>query len=218
MSRDQGLTLIELVVAMAIFALVAVMGIQALTGSMRMRDRLAQIDSQTAELGLALDLLRADLGAVVPMLFYPPEGGAPRSALFLSPDGHSLSLSLAGQPGLRAEASAGLQRAEWRVEDGALYRRIWPALYPAPGQAAAPWVQVLDGVKDWSVRSYWAEIGWVGGVESGKPISAPDVTGTDQDGALLGVANSYSSALPLAIEVTLTTESFGPITILESVK
>ena len=37
---DRGLTLLELVAVLAIFSLVAVMGLQALSGMMRARDRL----------------------------------------------------------------------------------------------------------------------------------------------------------------------------------
>ena len=37
---DAGLTLIELIVAMALFALVAAMGLQVLNGMLRARDRL----------------------------------------------------------------------------------------------------------------------------------------------------------------------------------
>ena len=66
---DTGLSLIELVVAMALFAMVAIMGLQSLTGTMRISERLTQIDSDTAELGNAVALLRNDLTSVVPMLF-----------------------------------------------------------------------------------------------------------------------------------------------------
>ncbi|MGR3696731.1 MAG: PulJ/GspJ family protein, partial [Roseovarius sp.] len=47
---DRGLTLLELVAVLAIFSLVAVMGLQALSGMMRARDRLTDADEQAAAL------------------------------------------------------------------------------------------------------------------------------------------------------------------------
>ena len=41
---DKGLTLLELVVVLSLFALVAVMGLQALSGTMRAQDRLIGVD------------------------------------------------------------------------------------------------------------------------------------------------------------------------------
>ena len=57
-SRDRGLTLIELVVAMAVFALVAVMGLQSLSGSLRMRDGLTARAEDSAALAQAIAVLR----------------------------------------------------------------------------------------------------------------------------------------------------------------
>ena len=127
---DTGLSLIELVVAMALFAMVAIMGLQSLTGTMRISERLTQIDSDTAELGNAVALLRNDLTSVVPMLFYPPQG-APHRAVDLSQNGTHLGLSLAGQKTF-APAHTDRHRAEWSVDvtQGTLIRRFWPALLP----------------------------------------------------------------------------------------
>ena len=68
-ARDRGLSLIELVAAMAIFALVAVMGAQALGGMIRLRQGIAARSAEAAALDRTASLLRADLAAVVPMLF-----------------------------------------------------------------------------------------------------------------------------------------------------
>ncbi|RDD64029.1 prepilin-type N-terminal cleavage/methylation domain-containing protein [Thalassococcus profundi] len=216
---DGGLTLIELVVAMAIFALIAVMGLQALTGAMRMRDRLADIDTDTAELGLALGLLRADLGAVAPLLFYPPDG-PPLSALRLDPAGRVLGLSLAGQPSLPARPGPGLQRAEWRLDagTGTLSRRVWPVLHPAEAGQAAPEVVLMTGLRGWSLRTYWEGIGWVAGSTGNTPAIAPEIGPADDDEATERQPESYSSILPEAVELTLQTAELGEIVLVESLK
>lgn len=214
----RGMSLIELVVAMAIFALIAVMGLQALTGAMRMRDRLTEIDTNTAQLGLTLGLLRADLGAVVPLLFYTP-GGAPRSALHLDGTGRVLGLSLAGQPDLPHRPGPGLQRAEWRLDSaaGTLSRRVWPAIHPAGAGDAFPEVMMLQDVQGWSVRTHWPQIGWRQGTAGDIGQIARD-TGGDSDEALEAVPESYSSTLPEAIEVTLEIADFGSVVLMETLK
>ncbi len=219
MKTDRGLTLIELVVAMAIFALIAVMGLQALTGAMRSRDRMVQIDTNSAELGLALSLLRADLGALVPMLFHPP-GGTPRSALHLDAPGRVLGLSLAGQPALPPEPGPGLRRVEWRFDPGTgtLSRAAWPALYPVPSATGAPPMPVLTDVTSWAIRSHWPELGWLPGTTGGPPRAAPESSGSDTDGGRSATPESYSSTLPQAVELTLESRRYGRIVLVESLK
>lgn len=218
--RDAGLTLIELVVAMAVFALVAIMGVQALTGSLRSRDRLVALDAESAELGLALSLLRADLGAMVPMLFYPPDG-PPRGALDLGPRGREIGLSLAGQPVLPPMGGPGLHRAIWRHDPvpRTLSRQIWPVLSPAEPGGAAPEVVVLNGVTGLTLRSHWQTVGWVPGARADGIGVVPDAPGpADSDGATATVPSRYSSTLPQAVELTLDTLRHGRIVVMESLK
>lgn len=219
--RDQGLTLIELVAAMAIFALIAVMGLQSLTATLRTRDRLADMNAATAALSLPLALLRGDLTATVPMLFYPPGGAAPQSALRVSgagETGQTLSFSVAGRPVLAPSGgamAAGFHRVEWRLEAGTLYRRVWPVLDPA-AEARTPEVAMMEGVSRIAVRSYWAQIGWMEGVR-GPLGAAPTSVALDTD-TTGGAAEVFSDVLPQAIEVTLHTEALGPIPLLETLQ
>lgn len=214
-----GLTLIELIAAMAIFALVAVMGLQALTGALRMRDRLDGMAQQAGELGLGLGLLRNDLSAMMPLLFHPPSGGT-RSGLDLSGDGTVLSFSIGGQADVPPVDSLGLHRVEWRFDAGqqALLRRAWPVLNPANARAAGPEVPYLTGVRALRVRSYWPQKGWLPGVASGEPRSAPTAGPEDGDGPLVAVINSYSDTLPEAVEVMLELDGFGPIRLVETLR
>ena len=215
--QDPGLSLLELVVAMALFALVAVMGLQSLGGTMRMSERLGEIDTSTAEIGNALALLRSDIGAVVPMLFYPP-GAAPRSAIDLR-GGPLLALSLAGQPGL-SPANGDRHRAEWRLDaaDGTLYRRFWPTLIPADAAQASPEMAVLSGVRGLELRTYWAGLGWVAGAAPpvGDIVLSSDAPGDDDSGG--APPPTYFSTLPLALEVTLSTEHHGELRLVQSLR
>ena len=214
-ARDRGLSVIELVAAMAIFALVAVMGAQALGGMIRLRQGIAARSAEAAALDRTASLLRADLAAVVPMLFYPPGRAAPQSALSFR--NGVLALSAGGQPGLDSSAAStpGLQRIEWQLAGGQLSRRFWTALTPASAAARQPQMPVLDGVTGLHLRSYWEGTGWRGGVQPLALPPAPGSTDSDQAGAAPEV---YSSTLPLAVEVTLDTRAFGRITLVETLK
>ncbi|WGW05913.1 type II secretion system protein GspJ [Tropicibacter oceani] len=206
---DRGLSLIELVVAMAIFALVAIMGAQALTGMLRMRDGVTERARETAALAEATSLLRADLAAAVPVFFRPPDGSRQSAIDFR--DG-SLSLSVAGQPSLRAEAgSQALTRVEWRLQDGRLTRRVWPALYPARAASLGPEQLVYKGIEGLRLRSYVADIGWI----EGTPLPGQDTAASFDEDRFVA-PSSYSDNLPLAVEVTLQTRAFGDIPLLES--
>ncbi|WP_425099668.1 type II secretion system protein GspJ [Tropicibacter sp. S64] len=212
--KDDGLSLIELVVALAIFALVAIMGAQALTGMLRMRDGVTARSAHTAALAEATSLVRADLAAAVPMLFFPP--GQPYATSAISFSGGTLSLSTGGQPTLMTDADdIPLTRVEWRVEDGTLYRRSYPTLIPAATVRPTPDQPVMAGVEAIRLRTYVAETGWTEGLRQ-PGAQATGSSGDDDEGAALG--SSYSSALPLGIELTLVTRDYGDIPIVEALQ
>ncbi|MCP5074290.1 MAG: prepilin-type N-terminal cleavage/methylation domain-containing protein [Rhodobacteraceae bacterium] len=197
-AADSGMTLIELVAVLAIFALVAVMGMQALTGTLRARERLDTIEADTAEISLALALLRNDLRKAVPVFFQQP-GGDLESAIVVE-RGRLLAFTLAGQPRLDGNETNGLARVEWRFEPGSglLTRSSWPVLLPLNSAARTPKVEVLAGVQGLDVRSYDLNKGWISGVTA--------------------VVGGVSTKLPDLIEVSLRTERFQIIQVLVAVK
>ncbi|WP_294228452.1 prepilin-type N-terminal cleavage/methylation domain-containing protein [uncultured Shimia sp.] len=216
--NDHGLSLIELVVAMALFALVAVMGAQGLSGMLRLRDNLHERSETSAELAQAISLLRRDMSSAVPMPFFSPDDGPILSALI--EDTQGFSVSVGGQPTLHT--SGRLQpvfhRISWRVQPrlGLFTRQRWSTLTPLNSTALGPEVLVLDGVTDMRLRSYWGEIGWVNGLRP--PLQAvQSASNQDEDsGSIATVA--YSSGLPDGVEITLVTEKYGELVLLESLK
>lgn len=210
---DTGLSLIELVVALSIFTLVAVMGSQALTGMLRNRDIILEHVDDNAALSRALTLLRADLSAIVPMAFYPPNRQSPQSALRFR--GQTLSISVAGQPAFLTDGSIddGFHRVEWSLDENGLTRRNWVTLTPLDTSSKSTDQQVLSNVRDLRIRSYVTGRGWIDGLNSGS-VGATDSGG---DGDSAGAAPEvYSSALPQAIELSFTLEGIGPITLVQS--
>ena len=199
-SDTRGLTLLELVAAMAIFALVAVMGLQALSGSMRAQERLQGVDARTATLARALMHLRQDLGAAAPFDFVPPgEDTSLWPFVDQSGDDGRLSFSMAGQPVLPGVQAGGQGRVIWRFDAarGQLTRQVWPVLYPASDDAAGPEVVMLDGITDMQVQAHGGpDLGWLAGF------------GTRDD-------VSYER-LPQAVEVHLRSDTWGPLRVVVS--
>lgn len=216
MRSDRGLTLLELVAAMALFALVAVMGLQALTGTLRSSARLGDIADDTAQLADALALLRGDMASVVPMFFYTPDG-PPLAAVWQSENRDTVALSLAGQPGLAPRATD-RHRVEWRfdAQTGQLIRAFWPTLLPARPDQIGPETRVLEGVTGLSLRTYWPGAGWVEGHFPPASVALAAAPAEDQDiGAAAVPPAAYFSGIPLALEITIETEKWGPLPLIE---
>lgn len=192
--RDAGLSLLELVVVLAIFSMVAIMGLGALRGALRTQDGLTRIETHTADLARALTLLRADLEAMVPLSFTPP-GGRPEPAFQDLGDTGTVTFSIGGQAALPDQQLAGLSRVIWRLDpvSGRLTRQLWPVLRPADATAEAVEVPILDNVRDLEVRVNLPKAGWITGYGQTGPADLP---------------------LPRAVEITLTSVPDGPLRVL----
>ncbi|SMP05738.1 prepilin-type N-terminal cleavage/methylation domain-containing protein [Shimia sagamensis] len=216
--RDRGLSLIELVVAMALFALVAIMGAQGLSGMLRLRDNLHARSEASADLAQAISLLRRDMSSAVPMPFFSPDNGPILSALI--EDTQGFSVSVGGQPTL--QTSGRLQpvfhRVSWRIQprSGLFSRQRWSTLTPLNSTALGPEVPVLNGVISIRMRSYWGELGWVNGLRP--PLQAVQSAPNQDEDSGSNATVAYSSGLPDGVEITLVTEKHGELVLLESLK
>ena len=195
MTSERGLTLLELTAALAIFSLIAVMGLQALSATVLLQDRLGARHSATWELGEALTRLRADFDALAPFAFVPPDGQDDRQPAFVADAANGrFSLSLAGVGRLPGTQETGLGRAEWRLDaaSGTLRRRYWRDLAPFNASVAGPDQAILRDVSALQVRAL-TETGWV------------------SDFGLEEAASR--TRLPRAVEVTLRTGDHGDLRI-----
>lgn len=193
--RDAGITLLELVIVLSLFALVAVMGLQALNGAMRADARLSEVDDRTARMTRALTLLRNDLKSADSRAFWPPGAEQPKRAFIdLSANDGVLEFTIAGQAVLPDIQAAGFSRVIWRHdrEGNRLTRQAWPVLRPAADRAQAPEVEMLRGIVGLSVLSYAGEdAGWV------------NEYGTEKQ--------PFGGGLPEAVDLRLESEFYGPL-------
>lgn len=173
MSRsDQGFSLLELVVVLAIFALVALTGTQVIRAAIQADTRLSEIGDDSRELAVALALLRRDLGAAIGIGFVSPAGAA-EPPLRIGAEGFSLSV---GGLGFGPQDS-GFGRVVWRLDraSGALTRQVWTTLTPAAPQAGSGEVTLLRDVRAISVEAFQLPGGWQPGftADPRQPVSLP---------------------------------------------
>lgn len=112
----RGFTLIELVVALFIFALLASAGTALLSISIKSQNAVAASLDRNAQSGRILALLSTDLAQAVPRATRNTEGE--NQAAFVGRDGSADGVILAY---VRADVS-GIQRVEWRREGRRLIR------------------------------------------------------------------------------------------------
>lgn len=182
-SAEAGFTLVEMLVALVIFALLAGAGVGILRASI---DSQAAVDQRLAEagqIGRLHAVLASDLGQA---LDRPSRGpGEERPAFF--GDSQAMGLVRAGWSNLDDEQRSTLQRVEWRVEAGGLARIGHRRLDgPSEGQPAI----LADRLSRVSLRYRRADGGW-----------GPAFRSTTEE------------PLPAAVELVLSRAGEAPVTL-----
>ncbi|MFL0811073.1 MAG: type II secretion system minor pseudopilin GspJ [Agarilytica sp.] len=177
---SQGLTLIEVMVAVIIMALIGVISYQALDTTVRSKDVVEEHLADLARVDRAWTLLEADLRNIVNQSISPPGYGAGNAIpplvlgnnegeywMTMLRGGHANPLNL-----IRSE----MIRVGYRVEEETLWRDVWYNLAQTD-QEEARHQKIADGVERVEVRilsnqasSYtagpWVE-SWPSGVNAG---------------------------------------------------
>jgi general secretion pathway protein J len=116
-----GFTLLELLVALAIFSVMAAMAYSGLNGLIQNRDQLSQVSDRLHELQLTMDTLRRDLSQSIPRPVRD-ELGDLRPAMAAFPGRFDLELTRGGWPNPLAQPRSHLQRVVYRFEGDELVR------------------------------------------------------------------------------------------------
>lgn len=147
-ARSRGFTLLELVVALAVFSVLATLAYGSLARLLEARDTLAARAEALGRLQRVQALLARDCAALVQRPVRD-ELGDPEAALRRAPDG-SLELTHGAFGNPLDQPRAHLQRVRWQLRDGVLYRDAWPVLDRVPG-GQPPAQRMLDGVRRFTV-------------------------------------------------------------------
>lgn len=181
-----GFTLVEAVVGLMLFALIAAAGAAVLSVSIDNRFAVRSATDRTAALQRMRSLLRADLGQATARRTRDRDGEPQPLALAgaLRPGDPVLTLTRAGWTNPADAGRSSLQRVEYRLVDGRLERRVSPFL---DGSRPGPPQQLVSGVTDLTVTFIRD------GQETPAPVPGP------------------AGAPPDAVRLRLTLEGYGPM-------
>lgn len=130
-----GFTLLEVLVAVAIFALVGIASHRLLLSAVRVDAQTRDQEQQLRQLTRAMTTLERDIEQA---LVRPVLGNEGRSepAFWSRPDGQALQWTRGGWNNPLGTTRAQLQRVRWRYEDKQLIRDYWTVLDRADTSAA----------------------------------------------------------------------------------
>lgn len=124
--RSTGLTLVEVLVALAVLGLLSLLAYRALDSTIRARDRTSLEAERWRELSFFFGRLQDDVGQI-----------ANRGARL--PSGERRPVWKGGQSSLELATFAGgrqvLRHVHYRLQDGFVELRLWPVFDAAPGTA-----------------------------------------------------------------------------------
>lgn len=170
-STGNGFTLIEVLVAMAIFGILSVLAYQAIGQSLSNADLLNNRMDRLRAIQQSMRILGSDLMQTAPRPIRDPLNGAMIPAIRTDPGSEfALEVTRGGWPNPVGLPRGTLQRAQYRIEDGELVRFHWVVLDAALSTDALATV-LLDDVDsivinylspggDWS--NQWPPIGAAG--------------------------------------------------------
>ena len=149
-ARRRGFTLVEMIVAVAIFAVLAVLAYAGLDAVLRQRADLQAHYRDLHALQRAYLVMQRDFSQAAPRPVRDELGG-PLPALRGDPDGHELALTRAGYPNPAGLRRSQLLRVRYLLHDQTLRRLQFPVLDRAP-TPPPPADVLLRGVRSLRLR------------------------------------------------------------------
>ncbi len=194
-TKSRGFTLIEILIALAIFAVLAVIGYRTLSSMFQAREHLSVQSTVLRDQALFFTRMESDLGAILPRPTRNADGVEEPDLLVLSAAISSIDpvivFSRTGFAGAAGSAAAP-QRVGYRLNEGKLELLVWDGLDAAP-RARPNAYTALNGVREFKWRVLDASGTW-------RP-----------EWPIRGEPLSSQTRLPAALEMTITPTNGAPI-------
>lgn len=195
MKQQRGFTLIEIMVAVLITAILAVMAFEAMQQALQNRERIRVHAERLRTVQYAMRSLVQDFSQLMPRPVRLPLGDGFQPALLATATAASeVSFTRGGWMNPAGLQRSTLQRVRYAVRDGKLQRDYWlvldATLDPQPRTR-----ELLTGVKAFRLRFMNDGRNWQ---ETWPP---PAISGTDDE--------RWLRWRPIAVEVTLELEDWG---------
>lgn len=192
--RQRGFTLLEVLVASAIFAIIMTITVMAIREAFQRTSRLEDNLDRFKEIQRAVQLLTRDLAQIQPRSVRDIIGNDRVPALTTGGDGGGIEMTTGGWTNPGGLRRSVLQRVGYQVEDDILYRVRWPVLDRTQGSVPLR-RPVLEGILALQMRFF-------------------DESGDDSEDwpPLGGGGNAIGfAARPRAVEFTFELEDYGVI-------
>jgi general secretion pathway protein J len=194
--RCGGFTLLELLVALFVSAVMFAIGYGAITQALMNRDRVRTQQQRLNELQRAVRVLTQDFAQVAPRPVRDALGTGDEAALRADPRiATLLSLTRSGLGNFAGAQRPTLQRVDYAFENGVLLRLTWPVLDRTQGTTPVR-RELLRDLRSVKLRYMDASRQWLEQWPADIAASAP----------------ARLRMRPVAVEITLDTLDFGVVT------
>ncbi len=189
--RQSGFTLIEVMLAVAITAFVAVLSYQGLSASISAQQRYEEQVTRLANIQLALTVLERDLRQAAPRSIRDAYRDWQPALSGGALEDYPLRVTRRGWQNPHDFPRSDLQRVRYRLEDETLIREHWGVLDRASEDETLQELVLIEGVDHF-------ELAFVSS-EASDPLDHWPPQGADRD------------LLPVAVEVTIDLQGLGEI-------
>lgn len=197
---QQAFTLLELLVAMAIFAILASLAYSGLLTVMDIQQRTEITLQQLARLQTAVSWIQRDIEQFIPRSIRNEFGEVQPVLQLRNTSPARLEFTQAGWRNPAQQARSQLQRVAYTVEQDSLWRHSWRVLDRAQDSRTDK-IALLDDIKSVEWRVLDEQFQWLSEYPASNVVVTPPPVG------MVSVTPQFR-----AIEITLTSKKWGKIT------